>query len=138
MSNMNPCYNPCNSYPKWAIGNDLRAIMLQDEDIVSMVGSNIYPLIAPENVKGPFIVYVRDKYSKHSTKMGTYEDDCKVGIVAISDNYDDAVKLAQNIDGALTGGHTSTDGINITIDLEDSSESFEDNKYVETLLFSIK
>ena len=43
------CYNNslC-SYQKWFIGNDIRAILLDDEEIVNQVGTDIYPLIAPE------------------------------------------------------------------------------------------
>lgn len=133
------CYNTsCNSYQKWFIGNDIRNLMLQDEDIKAQVGDNIYPLVATEKTDGDFIVYMREKYSKSATKMGVYEDECQVGIIAVSDNYDNAVSLASKIDNALTGNHILQDKTRIHIDLTDSSESFEDNKYIETLLFTIK
>lgn len=135
---MGPCYNTAlNSHQKWFVGNDARAIMLADEDIVAQVGQNIYPLVAAEKTVGDFIVYSRSKYGKSDVKMGVYEDDCTLAVIAVSDNYDDAIALASKIDNALTGSH-QFEGYKLTIRLEDSSEVFEDNKYIETLLFNIK
>lgn len=135
---MNPCYNTgLNSYQKWFVGNDARAIMLADADIVAQVGQNIYPLVAAENTTGDFIVYSREKYGKKDVKMGVYEDDCQLAVIAISDNYDNAIALASKIDNALTGQHEIGE-YKLTFRLEDSTEAYEDNKYIETLLFAIK
>lgn len=135
---MVPCYNTAlQSHQKWFVGNDARAIMLADEDIVAQVGQNIYPLVAAENTVGDFIVYSRSKYSKSDSKMGVYEDECTLAVIAVSDNYDSAIALASKIDNALTGSH-QFEGYKLTIRLEDSSEVFEDNKYIQTLLFDIK
>ena len=133
------CYNTgCQSNQKWYIGNDIRSILLGDEEVSKQVGSNIFPLVAPENTIGDFIVYSRQKYAKSTTKMGVYEDECQVAIVGISDNYDKAIALASKIDNALTGNHVVGDNVRIKIDLKDSTEVFDDNKYIETLLFEIK
>lgn len=137
---MGPCYNKIlGSYQKWFVGNDARAIMLADQDIVSQVGQNIYPLVAAENTVGDFIIYSRLRYGKKDVKMGVYEDDCSLAVVAVSDNYDNAIALASKIDNALTGQHiVGENNTKLTFQLEDSSEVFEDNKYIETLQFSIK
>lgn len=136
---MGPCYNNIlKSYQKWFVGNDARAIMLADADIVAQVGQNIYPLVAAEGTTGDFIVYSRSRYGKKDVKMGVYEDDCELSIVAVSDNYDNAIALASKIDNALTGQHTVGEDTKLTFKLEDSTEVYEDNKYIETLLFSIK
>lgn len=127
-----------NSYQKWSIGNDLRTILLNDEGIVEQVSNNIFPIIAPESTEGDFIVYMRNKYSKSAVKMGVYQDECEVAVIAISDNYDSAVELASKIDNALSGLHTLDNGVRLQINLADSTEVFEDNKYIETLVFNIK
>lgn len=132
------CYNTgLGSYQKWFIGNDIRTILLKDEDIVAKVSTNIFPLIAPENTKGDFIIYNRDKYSKSMVKMGVYEDECEVAVIAVSENYDDAVSLASLIDNALSGKHLVND-VKISIILSDSSETYDDGKYIETLVFKVK
>lgn len=127
-----------NSYQKWFIGNDIRTLLLNDENIVKQVGSNIYPLIAPESTEGDFIIYMRNKYSKSMVKMGVYQDECEVAVVGISDNYDDAVALAAKIDNALVGLHTLDNGARLQITLADSTETFDDDKYIQTLVFNIK
>lgn len=133
------CYNTgLNSYQKWFIGNDIRAILLNNEEIVKQVGSNIFPLIAPETTDGDFIVYIRNKYNKSTVKMGVYQDECEVAVVGISDNYDSAIALASKIDNALSGQHTLEGGVRLQITLSDSTETFEDEKYIETLVFTIK
>ena len=127
-----------NSYQKLFIGNDIRAILLNDEEIVKQVGSNIFPLIAPETTEGDFIIYIRNKYNKSAVKMGVYQDECEVAVVGISDNYDSAIALASKIDNALSGQHTLEGGVRLQITLSDSTETFEDDKYIETLVFTIK
>lgn len=127
-----------NSYQKWAIGNDIRALLLKNEDIISQVGTNIFPLIAPESTDGDFILYMRNKYAKSMVKMGVYSDECEVAVVGISDSYDDAVALAAKIDLALTGNHTLDNGVRLQITLADSTETFDDDKYIQTLVFNIK
>lgn len=127
-----------NSYQKWFIGNDIRAILLNDEEIVKQIGSNIFPLIAPETTEGDFIIYIRNKYNKSAVKMGVYQDECEVAVVGISDNYDSAIALASKIDNALSGQHTLEGGVRLQITLSDSTETFEDDKYIETLVFTIK
>jgi hypothetical protein len=135
---MIPCYNTnFNSYQKWKIGNDLRAILLQDTGITAMVGQDIYPLVAPEGVEGEFIVYGREKYTKEKAKGGVWEDECQVFMTAISDNYDKATTLASLIDNALVGRH-NINGHQVDIFLADSTETFEENKYIETLILTIE
>lgn len=132
------CNTAFNSYRKWYIGNDIRDILLADDAIRGQVGNHIYPIVAAENTIGDFIVYSRQEYSKDLAKAGVYQDVCRVAVVAISDNYDNAIALADKIDLALTGTHTNDQGVRIEITLEDSTETFDDNKYIETLLFRIK
>lgn len=133
------CNTGLNSYQKWHIGNNIRDILLADSGVSSQVSSeHIYPIVAPENTKGDFIVYIRQKYAKKMVNQGVYEDECEVAVIGISENYDNAIDLAEKIDNALTGTHTNDDGMKINITLLDSTEVFEDNKYIETLVFGIK
>lgn len=133
------CYNTgLGSFQKWHIGDDVRALLLADEDLVGIVGHNIFPIVAPEKTDGPFIVYQREKYSKKTAKEGVYEDDCMLSLTVVADNYDTAVDIAELIDNALTGKHTNDEGEKFQMVLADSSEAFEDNKFFETLLFEIK
>lgn len=132
----------CQSLHKWSVGNIVREILMQDQDVNALVGDKIFPLIAQENVEGDFIIYHRAQYSKQSTKMGVYEDECKLALTVVSDNYDSAIAIAAALDNALFGQHTWTndngDTFKVNISLDDSTEDFDDNKYIEVLIFNIK
>lgn len=132
------CVNKIGSYQKWFIGNDIREILSANSAITEMVGTNIYPCIAPEKTEGNFILYSRVGYQKTWTLMGIVEDDCRISITAVADDYDNAVLLAALIDNTLTGFHKKDDGVKFTINLVESTEMFDDNKYIETLIFEIK
>lgn len=132
------CNTVFNSFRKWYIGNDIRDILLADSGVTAQVGNHIYPIVAAEGTNGDFIVYIRQEYSKDSAKQGVYQDTCKVAVVGISDNYDRAIALADKIDLALTGTHINDKGEKFEVTLADSTETYDDNKFIETLLFQIK
>ena len=132
------CYNTgLGSFQKWAIGNVVRNILLENEEIKKQVKDNIFPVVAPEVTKGDFILYRRTQYSKSSVKMGVYEDRCELTLLVVSDNYDNSFALASKIDNVLNGRH-NIDEKRVDIMLSDSSEGWEDNKYIQTLIYTIK
>lgn len=133
---MSKCFN--NSYVKWWLGIDIRDILLLNTEIAEMTSEDIYPLIAPEGTQGNFILYHRIKYNREYSKMGLYEDIARVEILAITESYEDGMELAALIDATLTGEHTNDMGNTLSFSLYDSYESFEDNKYVQTLIFEVK
>lgn len=135
----NNCYNTqYGSFQKWEIGNIIRALLIADEDIFGMIGDNVYPLVAPENTLGDFVVYNRTKYRKDEVKGGVYQDVCTIELKVISDNYDDSIALASYIDNALTGKHKLENGSVIKIMLTDSAETFAELKYIQVLEFEIR
>lgn len=125
------------SFQKWFIGNYIREILLDDGDVVGFVGQDIFPLVAPENTEGDFIIYSRVHYQREKVKMGIYEDDAQVELTIVSDIYDNALQIAAAVDNALTGEHEIY-GQKFLIDLVDSSEEYYDNKYCEKIIYSIK
>lgn len=134
---MNSCRNGI--CPKWFVGNDVREILLDNPDIRMAVGDDIYPVVAPEGTEGLFILYQRDKYKKTYSKMGLTEEECHLIITIVADDYDAAISVANLVDMTLTGSHENSEtGCSIDISLYDSTEGFDDNKYFETLTFSIK
>lgn len=117
------------------ITTELRAILLEDEEIIDLIDDKIYPIIAPEDTDGSFIVYQRDGYKQVYSKYGVAEQIPIVNIAAISDNYDCSQVLASLIYNSLSGKFRDPD---IHIQLEDSTEDFIDSKFIQVLQFSIK
>jgi hypothetical protein len=58
-----------------------------------------------------------------------------VNVIAVSENYDRSQELASLIYDTLSGDFADPD---IYIELEDSTEDFIDNKYIQVLQFSIE
>lgn len=117
------------------ITTELRAILLENEEIIDLIDDKIYPIIAPEDTDGSFIVYQRDGYKQVYSKLGVAEQIPIVNIAAISDNYDCSQVLASLIYNSLSGKFRDPD---IHIQLEDSTEDFIDSKFIQVLQFSIK
>ena len=90
----------------------IRQILLKNGDLSALIGEKIFPLYAPKGTEGDFILYVRDEYSTQYTAMGLFSQQCRVFINVVSDNYD-------------------------RIRLKDSTEDYEDKKFIQVLLFEI-
>ena len=117
------------------ITTEVRAILLASDSVKDIVDEKIFPVIAPENTEGDFIVYQRDGYKQDSTKFGVYRQVPIVNVIAVSENYVRSQELASLIYDTLSGDFTDPD---IHIEFEDSTEDFIDNKYVQVLQFSIE
>lgn len=119
---------------KFRVTNTIRQLLVSDERISNLVGNKIYPLYAPEDVTGDFLLYVRDEYSREYNKMSITSQTTNVYINAVSDDYDRSQELAYLIDDVLSGFHTD---LHMEIKLMDSTEDVENKKYIQSLLFSI-
>lgn len=117
------------------ITTEVRDILLTSGEIKSLIDDKIFPLIAPEKTEGDYIVYQRDGYKQDTTKMGVCTQMPLVNVIAVSENYDHSQDLASLIYDTLSGDFVNPD---IRIELEDSTEDFIDNKYIQVLQFSIK
>lgn len=117
------------------ITTEIRSILLASGEITAVIGEKVFPIIAPENTAGDFIVYQRDGFKQEYTQMGIASQSPLVNVTAVSDNYDRSQDLASLIYDTLSGDFRDPD---ITIRLEDSTEDFIDNKYIQILQFSIK
>lgn len=117
------------------ITTEIRSIMLASEEISQIVGTKIFPIEAPEGTEGDFVVYQRDGYKQDYTKMGVASKMPIVFITVVSEDYDRSNHLASLIYDTLSGDFRDPD---ISIRLEDSTEDFIDNKYIQVLQFLIK
>lgn len=119
---------------KLAITTEVRGILLASEEIAEMIGDKVFPIVAPNETKGDFIIYQRDGYVQEYTKMGVARQIPTVFVNAVSDDYDRSLRLASLIYDALSGSFSNPD---MTIKLEDSTEDYADKKFFQVLQFSI-
>ena len=124
---------------KFLATRTIRSLLLANADLVALIGDKIFPIAAPTNTDGDFILYKRDKYSKERTKMGICAEKCEVYLTAVSEDYDRSVDEIVLINNILEGKHN---GLNI--ELLDANEDFikesesDVGKYVQEILFSIE
>lgn len=119
---------------KLAVTTEVRGILLASDEIAKMIGDKVFPIVAPNETKGDFIIYQRDGYKQEYTKMGVARQIPTVFVNAVSDDYDRSLRLASLIYEALSGSFSNPD---MTIKLEDSTEDYADKKFFQVLQFSI-
>lgn len=116
----------------------LRNILINDSKLYNYVENKIYPINAPEGVEGSFIIYYRDEYSKNYIQQGVYQDVCKVFLNIITTEYDEGIEIVEIVNEILEGVHVDDDGYYFTVRIIDSTEVFEDNKYIQILLLEVE
>lgn len=115
------------------ITSTLRNLLLQNIEIKNLIGDKIYPLLAPNNTDGDFILYQRDGYATDETKMGVSRFLPLVYFNIVSEDYDRSQQIAGLINDCLVGKYDTME-----ISLEDSTEDISDKKYIQILMFKIQ
>lgn len=125
---------------KFAVCTLLRELLLKDEEVSKYVKNQVYPIIAPENTSGNYIVYIRDEYSIERTKQGIYNQNCIVYISCVSTNYDTSQEIADAVFQCLDNKYNiSNDKQYIeSIEMIDSTEDYDGDVFIQTLQFKIK
>lgn len=136
----NVTFYPSKLQTKFSVCTLIRERLLNDEKIKELVGTQIYPIIAPEGTTNNYIVYVRDEYSIDRTKTGIAFHNCIVFISCVSSSYDESQEIADAVFQCLDGKYKiNSEQHNINaIELVDSTEDYNGDCYIQTLSFSIK
>lgn len=113
--------------------------LLSVDNIKSVVNNKVYPLIASLNTSFPYIVFQRTS-TPFSNKDNVYQDNVNIEIIAVSDNYDKSVELAELIRNELEGKRNITvEEFRIaSIKLVDTSESYSNDAYLQSLTFNFR
>lgn len=126
---------------KFHVMTPIRQMLLSDTVIHGLVQDKIFPVICPEDaMNGSFIVYSRDSYGLQKTHQGIYEQNCRVFISCVSSDYDTASSIAEAVFNRLQGSHNYSDNNTVinSINLEDSTEDFANDKFIVTMMFEIR
>lgn len=99
----------------------------------------VYPLVADNDAKFPFIVYRRTGLVSGTTKDGLTEDNVTVEIVIVSDKYSVGLDLAIKVRNLLEKQSVIYEDIEIndtTLNL--ATEEYSDNSYIQRMQFDMK
>ena len=125
------------------IGKAVKAMLAASSDIVSAVGTKIFPIVSKEGTTYPFIVYRRGAIDVEYTKDGKASETVSVDIVVAATSYATAADIADKVRTAIDNkGVEYTDNTNTlkvrgTRMVTADEDFFEDsNVYTQTLNFN--
>lgn len=118
-------------------GEIIRAILANDSEVTTRA-NKIYPVVE-DRADLPYIVYRRTQLKQDPIKNGRGADTVGIEILCYTKQYTEGVELAEAVRNALDGAQEETDGLVMrSCYLEDSEEAWQDDAYVQQLVFNVK
>lgn len=116
------------------IGKYIYTTLQQSEDITCKV----YPLVADNDAKYPFIIYKRVNLLSSDVKDGIIQDDVTIEIVVVSDKYAVGVDIATKVRELLEKEHVTFQEMEIDdCKVVLATEEFN-NAFVQRMQFNFK
>ena len=118
-------------------GEIIRAMLIEDSEVAGRV-TKIFPVVE-DKAELPYIVYRRTQLEQVPTKAGRGADTVGIEILCYTKGYTEGVELAEAVRGALDGAQGESDGLVMrSCYLSDSEEAWQDDAYVQQLVFNAK
>lgn len=103
------------------------------------INCKVYPLIADNDAKYPFIIYKRVNLQSNGCKDGLIEDEVDMEITVVADKYSTSVELATIIRNLLEKQHAEYSDLNIDdASITMANEEFTNNSFVQRMHFNFK
>lgn len=120
------------------IGKYINNILANNQDIQNL-HTKVYPLIADNDAKFPFIIYKRVGLVSQICKDGTYQDNVTVEIKIVSDKYSVGVQLANIVRSLLQRPYMQYGDFEINdVTIDYASEDFIENAFIQTMQLTLK
>lgn len=124
-----------------SIGALIREILLDSADVAART-NKVYP-VATDKAELPYILYRRAALEQTAQKTGQPGvDTVQLEVICFAADYDDCLELAEAVRGALDnrrGMQSNDDTLALSsCQLVDSEEAWQDDAYVQQLIFSVK
>ena len=118
-------------------GEIIRAVLVEDPEVAART-TKVYPVVADE-AKLPYIVYRRTQLEQDATKGRRGADTVGIEVICYTEQYTPGVELAEAVRDALDGKQATVDGLVMrSCYLSDSEEGWQDDAYVQQLVFTVK
>ena len=118
-------------------GEIIRAILIEDSEVMARA-NKVFPVVE-DNAELPYIVYRRTQLEQTPTKGLRGADTVGIEILCYTAGYTEGVELAEAVRDALDGKQDARDGLVMrSCYLEDSEEAWQDDAYVQQLVFNVK
>lgn len=110
-------------------------LLISDEKLKELVGNKIYPLVAEESVTYPFIIFTKENAFANYTKDLLTYDTVNISVAIAAVNYFQTVEIAERVRQIL---ENHRDGYFYNILLDNVTEDFSEDTYIQQLQFSAK
>ena len=121
------------------VGKAIYTLLSSNQQLVSMVDGNIFPLIAEINTTFPFIVYRREAITPQYTKDYWTSDEVMINVMVASNDYVESIEIADLVRQSLDQKKGEYSGIKIRdLRLIQADEDFIDDTYIQYLTFKIR
>jgi hypothetical protein len=119
-------------------GSIIRSILLQDSD-VKAITQNVFPIVT-DKAELPYVLYRRTSLVHNATKAKQPgADTVQIEVLCFTSKYAPGVELAEAVRAALDYSQGEENGVVMrSCVLSDSEEAWQDDAYVQQLVFSIK
>lgn len=118
-------------------GEIIRAILIEDSEVMARA-NKVFPVVE-DNAELPYIVYRRTQLEQDPTKGRRGADTVGIEILCYTKGYTEGVELAEAVRGTLDGAQGEIDGLIMrSCYLADSEEAWQDDAYVQQLVFNVK
>ena len=119
-------------------GELIRAILLEDAEVASRT-NKIFP-VAIDKAVLPYILYRRTALEQNAQKAGQPgADTVQIEVICFTKKYGEGVELAEAVRAALDNCQGSNADLRMrSCLLTDSEEAWQDDAYVQQLIFSVK
>lgn len=121
------------------VGKAIYSLLSSNQQLVSIVDGNIFPLIAEINTTFPFIVYKREAITPQYTKDYWTSDEVMINVMVASNDYVQSIEIADLVRQSLDQKQGVYSGIKIRdLRLIQADEDFIDDTYIQYLTFKIR
>lgn len=119
-------------------GAVIRSILLSDEEVKKRA-NKVFPIVI-DQAQLPYILYRRAALQHNPTKAGMPgADTVTMEVVCYTAQYAEGVELAEAVRSALDYRQVESGGVTMrSCTLADSEEGFEDDAFVQQLVFQVK
>ena len=118
-------------------GEIIRDILVNNAEVAART-KKVFPVVE-DSAELPYIVYRRTQLEQEPAKGRRGADTVGIEILCYTQHYTEGVELAEAVRDALDGAQGEKDGLVMrSCYLADSEEAWQDDAYVQQLVFNVK
>lgn len=118
-------------------GEIIRAILTEDAEVAARA-NKVFPVVA-DVAELPYILYRRTQLEQEPAKGKRGADTVSIEVLCYTKEYTEGVELAEAVRGALDNAQGESDGLVMrSCYLADSEEGWQDDAFVQQLVFNVK